>query len=290
MGWYKNHKSGLIVGGGALIAGVLSFFITLSVYPNIKNNTIKSNGDKKIIEENKIVNNEKIEDVEKVIAQNIVSTQNDFKEENGVELQNNIQTQDEELKNTQQYDLKNENVMNVEKNDEKHYVAESDKTGEDDEGKIVEAIAISGKEKEDNNENEKNIELELPVSGDIITEFAKDKLVFSETLNEWITHDGVDILGEVASPVKASADGIIESIKMDPRYGNTIIINHGDECKTIYSNLSTLELVYTGKKVKQGEIISGIGEGFGFESKEGAHLHFEVLKDGKNVDPLKQES
>ena len=43
MKWFKNHKSEILVGGGALVAGVLSFFITLSVYPSIKNNNLKNN-------------------------------------------------------------------------------------------------------------------------------------------------------------------------------------------------------------------------------------------------------
>ena len=67
MGWYKNHKSELIVGGGALVAGVLSFFITLSVYPSIKNNTIKQNENNEILKENQVaINNNETKDIEKI--------------------------------------------------------------------------------------------------------------------------------------------------------------------------------------------------------------------------------
>ena len=69
---------------------------------------------------------------------------------------------------------------------------------------------------------------------------------------------------------------------MDPRYGNTIIIAHENGYRTIYSNLSTQNMVYAGKKIKKGEIISGVGEGFGFEFKEGAHVHFEILDENRN--------
>ena len=113
-----------------------------------------------------------------------------------------------------------------------------------------------------------------------------DKLVYSNTLEEWITHNGVDILGEEAMPVKAIESGAIESVKMDPRYGNTIIIKHNDEYKSVYSNLSTTELAYVGKKVEKGEIIAGIGKGFGFESKEKPHIHLEILKNGECINPL----
>ena len=87
-------------------------------------------------------------------------------------------------------------------------------------------------------------------------------------------------------PVKASADGIIKDKKVDPRYGNTIIIEHDDGYKTVYSNLSTLDLVEVGQEVKQGEIISGVGRGYGFEVEEGEHVHYEIWRDSVNVDPM----
>lgn len=123
-----------------------------------------------------------------------------------------------------------------------------------------------------------------PLEGEIIQEFAKDKLVYSKTLEEWTTHSGIDIRGDEAAPVKASESGKVKDKKVDPRYGNTIIIEHDDGYKTIYSNLSTLELVQVNQEVKQGEIISGVGAGYGFESEDGPHIHFEIQKGGKPVD------
>lgn len=287
MKWFKKHKSELLVGSGALIAGVLSFFITLSVYPSIKNNNLKNNEKIKINEENKVIQSEnKINNEDKVIAQNDIQ-EIYFEDDdlaNTQELVEQIKTEsnlDEEMTYTHEI----ENVIDeklddddILKNNEKIEVAKNtENTNSESLVKLVEAIAI--------NKNEK-IEFSLPISGDIVTEFAKDKLVFSETLNEWITHYGIDILGEVASPVKVAADGVVESVKMDPRYGNTIIVKHKDDYKTIYSNLSTLDLVYVGKKLKQGDIISGVGEGFGFENKEGAHIHYEILKGNENINPL----
>ena len=75
----------------------------------------------------------------------------------------------------------------------------------------------------------------MPISGEIGLSYATEKLIYSNTLEEWITHNGIDILGEEAEPVKAIEAGTIESVKMDPRYGNTIIIKHNDEYKSIYS-------------------------------------------------------
>ena len=66
----------------------------------------------------------------------------------------------------------------------------------------------------------------MPVEGEIIKEFAKDKLVYSDTLKEWVTHAGIDIKAEKTTIVKASEAGTIKSIKNDPRYGLTVVIEH----------------------------------------------------------------
>ena len=57
-------------------------------------------------------------------------------------------------------------------------------------------------------------------------EFADNKLVYSSTLDVWATHNGVDIKADKTTVVKASADGKVTSIKNDPRYGLTVIIEH----------------------------------------------------------------
>lgn len=60
----------------------------------------------------------------------------------------------------------------------------------------------------------KEIKFEKPVEGEIIKEFAKDNLLFSNTLNEWTTHVGIDIKSAKTTVVKASYEGTVESIKM----------------------------------------------------------------------------
>lgn len=159
--------------------------------------------------------------------------------------------------------------------------------GQDDEALENEVVETTANIKKESGEKEQNKapQFILPISGDIGLNYATEKLIYSNTLEEWITHNGIDILGEIAEPVKAIEAGTIESVKMDPRYGNTIIIKHNKEYKSIYSNVSTTDLVYVGKKVEKGEIISGIGEGFGFESKEEPHVHLTILKNGESINP-----
>lgn len=77
-----------------------------------------------------------------------------------------------------------------------------------------------------NTENKKQATVEkkadpvfsMPVEGEIIKEYAKDKLVYSDTLKEWVTHAGIDIKADKTTVVKASEEGTVKSIKNDPRY------------------------------------------------------------------------
>lgn len=124
-----------------------------------------------------------------------------------------------------------------------------------------------------------------PVEGEISKEYAKDNLVYSETLKEWTTHLGIDIKAEKTTVVKSACDGKVKSIKTDPRYGLSIIIEHQNGFETLYSNLLTSEFVQVGEEVKQGQTIGTVGNTATFEIADESHLHFEISKDGEKVNP-----
>lgn len=127
----------------------------------------------------------------------------------------------------------------------------------------------------------------VPVFGTTYTEFSEDVLVYSKTLDQWSTHTGIDIRAEEGSPVRAAMDGVVDQILNDPQLGLTIVLDHGSEVYTKYSNLSTLDLVSINQSVKKGDVISGIGKTALYEIADDPHLHFEVIKQGKSVDPKK---
>lgn len=129
------------------------------------------------------------------------------------------------------------------------------------------------------------LEFCAPVSGEIIKDFAIDNLIYSNTLEEWTTHSGIDIKAEKTSVIVASENGTVESIKNDPRYGLTITISHGNGFKTIYSNLLTTEFVSENEVVEKGQTIGTVGETASFEVADESHLHFEMYKDGSPVNP-----
>ena len=131
----------------------------------------------------------------------------------------------------------------------------------------------------------KELEFASPVSGDIIKDYAEDTLVYSKTLDEWGTHLGIDIRANKTTIVKAAEAGIVEKINTDPRYGNSITINHGNGFKTIYSSLLSSDFVKVGDKVEKGDTIGTVGDSANFEIADDSHLHLEMYKDGKQVNP-----
>ena len=138
----------------------------------------------------------------------------------------------------------------------------------------------------DNKVNEQEeIKFTPPVKGKIIREFAPDSFVYSETLEEWVTHNGVDIAADKTSVVVSAAKGTVESIKNDPRFGLTVIISHSNGYKTLYANLLTAEFVVEGEEIEEGQTIGTIGNSATFEIADEYHLHFEMTKDGDYVDP-----
>lgn len=124
-----------------------------------------------------------------------------------------------------------------------------------------------------------------PVEGEVMVEFAKENLVYSNTLQEWVTHNGIDIKADKTTVVKAAADGTIKSIKNDPRYGITVVIEHVNGYSTIYANLLTAEFIKEKETIKQGQTIGTVGNTATFEIADEPHLHFEILKDSENLNP-----
>lgn len=127
----------------------------------------------------------------------------------------------------------------------------------------------------------------MPVEGKLITGFSTDSLVYSKTLEEWTTHLGIDIESKVGTAVKACANGTVSDVYEDELWGIVIVIDHGNDLKSKYTNLSTTEMVRVGTSIKKGDTISGIGNPTGLELAEVPHLHFEIIQNEKNVDPKK---
>ena len=174
-----------------------------------------------------------------------------------------------------------ENTKNEKKNT--NSTTENKKTNKS--SNTVETNAQTEKKEQNSKQIDEKIELEAPVKGQVLREFAKESLVFSNTLQEWITHNGVDVKADKTTVVKSAANGTVTAIKNDPRYGLTVIINHDNGYQTVYSNLLTSEFVVKGEKVEKGQSIGTVGNSASFEVADDYHLHFELLKNNEYLDP-----
>jgi murein DD-endopeptidase MepM/ murein hydrolase activator NlpD len=132
--------------------------------------------------------------------------------------------------------------------------------------------------------NTKNLIIK-PLAGKIIKDFSLENLVYSKTMNDWRTHNGIDIESELGAPVKAIKDGIVEKVFQTDENGITVILSHEDGIKSIYTNLQNLDFIPPEKYVKCGDIIGGVGNSSVYECKEAPHLHFSIIRNGKFENP-----
>lgn len=154
-----------------------------------------------------------------------------------------------------------------------------------EENKVAEEKAENVEEKIEEPASLEPLTFIAPLNGEIIKDFANETLVYSETLEEWTVHNGIDIKAPKTTVVIASAEGVVESIKNDPRYGLTVTIAHREGFNTVYSNLLTADFISEGQEIEKGRTIGTVGETASFEVVEEAHLHFEMIKDGEYVNP-----
>ena len=126
-----------------------------------------------------------------------------------------------------------------------------------------------------------------PIVGTVIKSHSTTTPVFSETLDEWRIHVGLDISADEAAEVFAAEGGTVSAVYNDPMLGKTVEIDHGESHKTRYSNLSAESVALSvGDSVEAGAKLGVIGESSISELCDEPHLHFEMLVNDKQVNPL----
>lgn len=121
--------------------------------------------------------------------------------------------------------------------------------------------------------------LGMPYHGRITSTFGHRENPFGGSNVE--THKGLDISGPLGSPVKAMAVGKVEFAGKRGGFGNCIMLKHANGFETLYGHLSKI-LVGVGENVKIGQTIGNIGS---TGRSTGPHLHYEIHKNGKQINP-----
>ncbi len=129
----------------------------------------------------------------------------------------------------------------------------------------------------------------FPLVGDIMWEYSGDELVYSETMEDYRQHTGIDIAAEAGTEVKAIEKGVISGIYYDDMWGQVIVISHPGEYKSYYKCLAAdmPSDIKPNSQVKKGQLLGKVGENL-IESALPPHLHLEMQAAGKYIDALNE--
>ena len=253
-----------------IVIGLLAY--SKSLNDRVKSESLSSEQITNLV--NNISNNESTESASSEIGRSINEVANELNNMNSV---SNVSSNEISSSNTVN------NATGNETNTNNNTVTTS--TANQENENITDGNTITEETSSNTEEQKQELSFAKPVEGEIMKDFAKDNLIYSNTLEEWSTHTGIDIKADKTTVVNASEAGTVKSIKNDPRYGLTIVLEHTDGYETVYSNLLTSEFVVEGEKVEKGQALGTVGNTAAFEIADEPHLHFEILKDSVAIDP-----
>jgi murein DD-endopeptidase MepM/ murein hydrolase activator NlpD len=118
----------------------------------------------------------------------------------------------------------------------------------------------------------------FPVMGTISSSYGKREHPRS---GEEVFHTGIDISTSPGNPIRATADGIVSFSGWSGGSGNLVVLEHGFGFSTFYAH-NKMNTVKVGQKVSRGEVVGYLGS---TGNATGPHVHYEVWKDGRSVNP-----
>ena len=119
----------------------------------------------------------------------------------------------------------------------------------------------------------------------IAKDYSGSELQYNETLKQWEIHKAIDFLAGEDLNVYAVSGGTISNVTTNYLEGTVVEISHSNGLVSIYKSLNKDVAVSVGDKVGAGSVIGTVSESMSQELNTGAHLHFEMKKDGKLVNP-----
>lgn len=127
--------------------------------------------------------------------------------------------------------------------------------------------------------------LSPPVRGEVIWDFAVNELIYSRTLDQWTTHTGVDIAASKGSEVYSVFAGTVTEVYNDDSLGYMVEVTGKNGMTAVYGNLKSDPIANVGARVNAGDIVGYVGDTAVSECGDRSHVHFELLKNEKYVDP-----
>lgn len=122
-------------------------------------------------------------------------------------------------------------------------------------------------------------------SPEVLKWYSDTELFYNSTLKQWESHKGIDLTSNVSTSVFSVLDGTVTNCSYSYEDGYSITISHADGLSTTYCSLANVDNVKKGDEVARGQKIGEISNTASNESLDGNHLHFQVMLNGKKVDP-----
>ncbi|MBE5740986.1 MAG: M23 family metallopeptidase [Clostridiales bacterium] len=119
----------------------------------------------------------------------------------------------------------------------------------------------------------------------VAKDYSGSELQYNDTLKQWEIHKAIDFVANEDKNVYAATDGTVSNVYTNYLEGTVIEISHADGLVSVYKSLSDAVNVSVGDKVSAGSIIGQVSESMAQELNTGAHLHFEMTKNGAKVNP-----
>lgn len=142
-----------------------------------------------------------------------------------------------------------------------------------------------------NNINEETIVVATPTyvvpmkNATIAKDYSASELQFNDTLKQWEIHKAIDFIANEDKNVYAISNGTVSNIYTNYLEGTVIEISHSNGLVSVYKSLNKDVSVAVGDKVSAGQVIGNVSSSMAQELNSGNHLHFELLKDGKKINP-----
>jgi murein DD-endopeptidase MepM/ murein hydrolase activator NlpD len=120
--------------------------------------------------------------------------------------------------------------------------------------------------------------LRWPIHGPVNSEFGLRRSPWNGATEQ---HDGIDIGSPAGTPVKSPAAGTVVVTSSTGDFGKHVILDHGNGVRSLYGHLREVD-VKAGQRVEKGQVVGRVGS---TGHSTGPHLHYELLVDGRPVDP-----
>lgn len=139
-----------------------------------------------------------------------------------------------------------------------------------------------------NEENEgASVIFSVPLTSGMGKDYSRGIPVFSQTMNDYRTHNGVDFFGVKGESVKTVAEGTVVCVEKDTLWGNKVFVEHPDGITSCISGLADEALISVGTRVYPDTVIGVVGE-IPVEKNDKSHIHLEMRENGKLIDPVEK--